>query len=205
MGESPLFAPDFAPTCYWQDAVPARDIAGDGLPAIADTLVIGSGYTGLSAALELARAGRATVVIDAEAAGWGCSTRNGGQVSTGIKPDVDELVASHGETRARAILAEGRRSLEWLGDFIAAERIDCCFRVCGRFHAAHSQAAYDRVARELDRRPGGKGIAFSSQGSNRKASLGRMPTMVASSWPATPRSIPPAFTTACWIACVLLM
>jgi len=173
MGESPLFAPDFAPTCYWQDAVPARDIAGDGLPAIADTLVIGSGYTGLSAALELARAGRATVVIDAEAAGWGCSTRNGGQVSTGIKPDVDELVASHGETRARAILAEGRRSLEWLGDFIAAERIDCCFRVCGRFHAAHSQAAYDRLARELDRRPAGwEGDRFLVPRKQQKSELG---------------------------------
>ena len=105
MGDSPLFAPDFAPTCYWHDTVPARDIARDGLPAIADVLVIGSGYTGLSAALELARAGRATVVIDAEAVGWGCSTRNGGQVGPGIKPDLDELVACHGETRARAILA----------------------------------------------------------------------------------------------------
>jgi glycine/D-amino acid oxidase-like deaminating enzyme len=98
--------------------VPARDIAGDGLPAIADVLVIGSGYTGLSVALELARAGRATVVIDAEAAGWGCSTRNGGQVSTGIKPDVDELVASHGETpsgdprmaRARAMKSPSHSS-----------------------------------------------------------------------------------------------
>ena len=86
MGESPLFAPDFAPTCYWQDAVPARDIAGDGLPAIADTLVIGSGYTGLSAALELARAGRATVVIDAEAAGWGCSTTAPSRTGTTTAP-----------------------------------------------------------------------------------------------------------------------
>src|SRR4029450_8092048 len=108
MDESPLFAPDFAPTCYWHDAVPARDIAGDGLPAIADVLVIGSGYTGLNVALELARAGRATVVIDAEAAGWGCSTRNGGQVSTGIKPDVDELVANKGEKTPPALQLASR-------------------------------------------------------------------------------------------------
>src|SRR4029450_9681638 len=102
MGESPLFAPDFAPTCYWHDAVPARDIAGDGLPAIADVLVIGSGYTRLNVGPEVARAGRATVCIEGGGGGWGCSRRNGGQVSTGINPDVDELVASHGETRARA-------------------------------------------------------------------------------------------------------
>ena len=41
-------------------------------------LVIGAGYTGLHAALVTARAGRSTLVLDAEQPGFGCSTRNGG-------------------------------------------------------------------------------------------------------------------------------
>ena len=45
-------------------------------------MIVGSGYTGINAAIETARGGRQTLVLDAEEPGWGCSTRNGGQIST---------------------------------------------------------------------------------------------------------------------------
>jgi glycine/D-amino acid oxidase-like deaminating enzyme len=153
MGGTPLFAEDFSPTCYWHDRTPPPDLAEAALPATAEAIVIGAGYTGLHAALVLARAGRSTVVIDAEAAGWGCSTRNGGQVASGIKPGFAELVSRFGEPRARAIFAEGRRALDGLAAFIEAEGIDCDFRRSGRFHGAHSPAAYRKMAATVERLP----------------------------------------------------
>ncbi|MEP6701895.1 MAG: FAD-dependent oxidoreductase, partial [Betaproteobacteria bacterium] len=86
---SDLFTPDcrFAP--YWWERTPRPEIAVTALPSKVDVLVVGSGYTGLHAALQTARAGRSTVVVDAGDAGWGCSTRNGGQISTSIKPGFD--------------------------------------------------------------------------------------------------------------------
>jgi glycine/D-amino acid oxidase-like deaminating enzyme len=173
MGEGPIFAPDFAPTCYWHDGTPPRPIAGNTLPDAADVVIVGSGYTGLNGALELARAGRTTVVIDAEAAGYGCSTRNGGQVSIGIKPGRDEIVRRLGAGRADAILAEGRQSLAWLGRFISEERIDCDFRVSGRFHAAHSPAAYDKLKEALKRGlAGSEGDAFLVPRERQRSELG---------------------------------
>ena len=84
--------------------------------------MIGSGYTGLNAALQTARGGRHTVVFDAEDAGFGCSTRNGGQISTSIKPAYATLARRHGEARAFGILREGQQSLAWLGEFVPLEK-----------------------------------------------------------------------------------
>ena len=67
---------------WWRDAPPASGSQGSP-PATADVVVIGSGFTGLSAALVLARAGRDVVVVDANVPGYGASTRNGGQVGSG--------------------------------------------------------------------------------------------------------------------------
>jgi glycine/D-amino acid oxidase-like deaminating enzyme len=114
-----------------------------------DVLIIGSGYTGLSAAIQTVRGGRSTLVLDAEEAGFGCSTRNGGQISTSVKPGYAELARRHGPDTAFAIVKEGQNSLAWAGAFIAAEGIDCDFRVCGRFHAAHSPGQYEALARQL--------------------------------------------------------
>ena len=48
-------------------------------------------------------------MIDAESAGWGCSSRNGGQVSTSIKPSFTALSGKHNEQTAFAIRSEGLR------------------------------------------------------------------------------------------------
>ena len=124
-----LFTADLKLTPYWWDGVPRPSLPAVAPPAKADVVIIGSGYTGLSAALQTARGGRETVVLDAEDAGFGCSTRNGGQISTSIKSGYDELARQYGTERAFRIVKEGRNSLAWVGDFIATEGIDCDFRI----------------------------------------------------------------------------
>ncbi|MFU8863000.1 MAG: NAD(P)/FAD-dependent oxidoreductase [Rhodobacterales bacterium] len=66
--------------CYWSDTVPENSAA---YPAAtgdlrADVVVIGAGFTGLSAALHLAKDGVDVLVLDAQFPGWGASGRNGG-------------------------------------------------------------------------------------------------------------------------------
>jgi glycine/D-amino acid oxidase-like deaminating enzyme len=155
MTDGELFAPGFKALPYWWDCTPRPELTAPELPARADVLIIGSGYTGLNAALQLARGGRAALVVDAEAAGWGCSTRNGGQVSSSLKPGFEELAKAYGAERAREILLEGHRSLAWLGEFVAAEAIECDYRVSGHFHAAHSARQYERLASEVAHPPAG--------------------------------------------------
>ncbi|MBS0536092.1 MAG: FAD-binding oxidoreductase [Proteobacteria bacterium] len=154
-----LFSDDFKPAPYWWDHVPRPDLAGKSPPARADVLVIGSGYTGLHAAIQTARGGRHTVVIDAEAAGFGCSTRNGGQISTSIKPSYDALARRHGPRRAFDILKEGRNSLSFMADFVRDNGLDCDFGVVGRFHAAHNAKQYEELAAAVKHQPKGLEVA----------------------------------------------
>lgn len=150
-----LFTDDFKAEPYWWEQVPRPDLAAKALPARADVVVVGSGYTGLHAALQTARGGRHTVVLDAEAAGFGCSTRNGGQISTSIKPSYDVLARRHGPQRAFDILKEGQNSLAFIGDFIRGEKLACDFSVVGRFHAAHSPSQYEALADRVENQPKG--------------------------------------------------
>ncbi|MEO3417030.1 FAD-binding oxidoreductase [Roseovarius sp. CAU 1744] len=150
-----IFAEGFRDTSYWWDTSPLCDAPADPLPARADAVVIGAGYTGLHAALQIARAGRSTVVLDSGALGHGCSTRNGGQISTSIKPSLAELARKHGETTARRILADGHNSRAFIEDFVTAEGIACDFRTCGRFHAAHTPKAFDALRAAADNQPEG--------------------------------------------------
>jgi glycine/D-amino acid oxidase-like deaminating enzyme len=150
---NPLFAENAKLTPYWWDHVPRPVLPEVAPPATADVVIIGSGYTGLSAALQTARGGRDTLVLDAEDAGWGCSTRNGGQISTSIKPGYDELARRHGAAKAFQIVKDGQNSLAWVADFVAREKIDCDFRIVGRFHAAHNAAQYEILARRLESQP----------------------------------------------------
>ena len=82
----------------WEDTAveaPVLSALPDG--SSAETIVIGGGYLGLSAALHLAEAGRDVIVLDAEAPGYGASGRNGGQIVPGLKHDPDDIEAALGE------------------------------------------------------------------------------------------------------------
>src|SRR6266700_4759151 len=61
-----------------------------------DVAIVGAGYSGLAAALQLAESGVSVVVLEAGEPGWGASGRNGGQVIPGLKYDPDEIVAMFG-------------------------------------------------------------------------------------------------------------
>ena len=72
--------------------------------AEADVVIIGAGFTGLSAALHLREAGVDVAVIEAAEPGWGASGRNNGQViPTLSRPDPEDIVARHGEVGERFV------------------------------------------------------------------------------------------------------
>jgi gamma-glutamylputrescine oxidase len=91
----------------------------------ADVCVIGAGYTGLSAALELATAGYKVVVLESETIGYGASGRNGGQVCTGFSSGHRKIVNQLGKQDARKCFALAEESKALLKQRIADHRIDC--------------------------------------------------------------------------------
>jgi glycine/D-amino acid oxidase-like deaminating enzyme len=146
-GRSWSFAAD---PFWWQDAPPAKmpqALRG----AKADVVVVGAGYSGLSAAMVLARAGRDVIVVDAGGPGFGASTRNGGQIGSGNqKFRVRTLIEMKGERLAVELLREGAEMLDGIESLIREEKIDCAFTRCGRFRGAMRPEHYDTMARDMD-------------------------------------------------------
>ena len=168
-----MFTQDFKAQPYWWDRSAPPTEQTIELPKKVDVLIIGAGYTGLHAAIQTARGSRHTLVIDAEHAGWGCSTRNGGQVSNSIKPSFSELEKTHGKDMAFAIYREGEKSLKFTGDFIREENLDCSYAEVGCFHAAHNSAQYEKLARSLDYQvPGLEHDAYMIPRSEQRSELG---------------------------------
>ena len=66
---------------YWWDDQPQFE-NNNALPSSADVVIVGAGYTGLSAALTLSKAGKSVIVLDSEVIGYGASTRNGGMLGS---------------------------------------------------------------------------------------------------------------------------
>jgi len=116
----------------------------------ADAVVVGAGFTGLSAALHLAEAGADVVVLEAGEPGWGASGRTGGQVIPGLKYDPEELVAKFGPERGErmALFAGGAADLVF--ELIERHGIDCHAARSGWIQGVHARRRMDLAERRVE-------------------------------------------------------
>ncbi len=170
MSAADIFAEGFKAQPYWWDAAePETDL--DLLPARADAVVIGSGYAGLNAATELARAGLDVVVIDGERIGEGGSTRSGGMVSSGQKLVVGGAIKGIDPELFDRMIGDSISSFDYLQHLIEGEGLDADLKISGRFFGAHAPSLLEptwRNGRILAEKTGVT-VHFHDRGNQRQA------------------------------------
>lgn len=87
----------------------------------ADVCILGAGITGLSTAIELARAGLSVIVLEAKRVAWGASGRSGGQAIFGFGCDQAKITQAVG-------LADSKRLFDW-----SLEGLDLVKSRCAEF------------------------------------------------------------------------
>ncbi|MFK7859876.1 MAG: NAD(P)/FAD-dependent oxidoreductase [Granulosicoccus sp.] len=103
-----------------------------------DVCIIGAGFTGLSAAVELGKHSINCVVLDAHRIGWGASGRNGGQLGTGFNMDQVTLASLMGESLARSLWDISEQAKQWVLDTCKQNGHDIEFQR-GIVHALHRE------------------------------------------------------------------
>ena len=134
--------------CYWWQERPPTPAP----PAIwqdnAEIIIVGCGFTGLSAALTLARAGKQVVVLEKGLIGEGASTRNGGITSGNIRLSATQLKKRFGAERAQQFFDEAVAARADLARFISDENIECDFQPVGRVVGLTGQFSVDGIKRD---------------------------------------------------------
>ena len=111
---------------------------------MADVVVIGAGFTGLSAALELAESGYRVVVLEAETVGFGATGRNGGQICTGFSPGQAKFESQLGHADALKCFAIAEESKRLIESRIAKYAIECDLK-WGYLHCAKKLGHIDAL------------------------------------------------------------
>ncbi len=115
----------------------------------ADVCVIGAGYTGLSAALHLAKAGARVALLEARTIGFAASGRNGGQIHTGHRKDQTELEAWLGKHHARALWDLCEEAKATVRALVHEHAIDCALKD-GLVIAAHNEKAVRALTEDTE-------------------------------------------------------
>ena len=155
------FSDDVKVTPYWWEAAPLTDVPESALPQRVDVVIVGSGYSGLSAAITTAEAGLDTLVIEAKAPGEGASTRNGGAVGETLRISYATMTKEWGRERADAFYLAVREAREHLEGLVGEGGIACHYARVGRFIGAHKPQDYESLARDLEIRR--KAIGFDAE------------------------------------------
>ncbi|WP_145205395.1 NAD(P)/FAD-dependent oxidoreductase [Sphingobium sp. B2] len=113
-----------------------------------DVAVVGAGFTGMSAALELAERGYSVIVVEGERVGWGASGRNGGQLVNGYSRQLSEVRKHYGAEAERQFGEIAREGSDIIRERVAKYGIECDLRdgnsIVG-MHDAHMRFLRGRV------------------------------------------------------------
>lgn len=138
---------------YWNDGLPAWQAPAAGsLPAKVDVAIVGGGFTGLSAALALARRGARVAVLEAgDTVAPEASGRNGGHVNNGLAMDYADVAARVGVDQAKAWYHAYDDAVDTVHRLVVEESIDCDFLRHGKLKLATRPYQLDALQRSAER------------------------------------------------------
>jgi len=133
---------------YWLDTAPRFTGGQTDAPAgSVDVAVVGAGFTGLSAAIALAKKGASVAVFEAATVASAASGRNGGMCNNGFAQDYCALAGRLGRERANMLYRAFDAGVCKVESLIAEEGIDCDFKRVGKLKLAAKPEHYDKLAR----------------------------------------------------------
>ncbi len=132
-------------TSYWNGGNSYKLGQDDGevLPKKADVVVIGGGYTGLSAARTLAQSNIDVVVLERNTIGWGASSRNAGMTGCGLKLGAPTIFKRYGQEIGTAFWQLSLDALELIKELVNQEGIACDWQQNGDLGVAYKASHYD--------------------------------------------------------------
>jgi glycine/D-amino acid oxidase-like deaminating enzyme len=140
-----------ANSLWMSTAVPLRafpQLAGE---IQADVVIIGAGYTGLSAAHHIAKSGLTPVVLEANRPGWGASGRNGGVITAKFRQSFRGIDAAHGRAMARRMYEIAHESVEIVEELVSEFDITAArLTRTGQVKAAHNRATLEAAIDEAE-------------------------------------------------------
>ena len=145
-----IFTKDFKPRPFWWEAHEPKPLPEITLPKQARVVIVGAGYAGLNAALELNREGLDCIVLDANEPGFGGSSRNGGMVSGGVNVGKRYMAKAMPDEEAAPFLNDAADAFTYIEQLIAREKIDCGWTRAGYFLGAWCKSHYDSMAHKVD-------------------------------------------------------
>src|SRR6516165_10005490 len=132
-------------------ADPAPDLPSLSGTHRADVVIIGGGYTGLSAAHHIAKDGLAPVVLEANRPGWGASGRNGGVITAKFRLSFREIDAAHGRAMARRMYEIAHESVEMVEELVSEYGITAAqLTRTGQVKAAHNETTLKAAIDEAE-------------------------------------------------------